>query len=214
VGALLTLTPYRISINSNLLAENAEKLLAHAGSPQSLAEFLNWSSPPEILTAGFPPQPDARRLLVLMKENKLRRRLKARRQARGYADLVQPRAGFKGWWQRRVNDPKELKLACGGEVMEFLRHSPRLALLAALHDTLLAYVSAAEPRRVELTEVYTAVNPLTLMVASDDLAAASRLVVRAMSVPLAKVAPSFIIENIHGHVFGYEPKRNFAHYFA
>ncbi|MDR0533824.1 MAG: hypothetical protein LBH01_07710 [Verrucomicrobiales bacterium] len=214
MAMLLTLTPHRVSINPNLLAGSAEELLSHAASPQSLAEFLNWSSPPEILTAGFAPQKDAKKLLLLMRENKLRKQLKAKRVAKGYADFIQPRKGFKGWWQKKFNDPKELQLACGYQVLDFLRESPRLQLLAALHDTLLAYVSGAEPRRVELSEIYTNINPLASMVANDDLAAADRLVVKALSAPLSKVSPAFIIENLHGHVFDYDQKRSFAHYFA
>jgi hypothetical protein len=211
---LLTLTPHRVSINPNLLAGSAGELLSHATTPQSLAEFLNWTSPPEILSAGFAPQKDAKKLLLMMKENKQRKQLKTKRVAKGYADFIQPRKGFKGWWQRKFDDPKELRLACGYQVLDFLKNSPRLALLAALHDTLLAYVAGAEPRRVELSEIYTSINPLALMVANDDLVSADRLVVKALSVPLAKVAPAFIIENLYSHVFDYDQKRSFAHYFA
>jgi hypothetical protein len=177
VGALLTLTPYRISINPNLLTSSVDELLAHSGSPQALAEFLNWSSPPEILSAGFPPQKDARKLLLMMKENKLRKQLKAKRSAKGYRDFIQPRKSFKGWWQRKFNDPKEISLACGYQILNFLKNSPRLSLLA--------YVSAA-----------------------------NRLVAKALSVPPAKVSPAFIIENLYGHVFKYDQKHSFAHYFA
>ena len=213
VGTLLTLTPYRVSINTSLLTSSTEELLAHAAAPQTLAEFLNHSAPPEILSAGFPPQKDARQLIQLIKENKQRRQRKARRLAHGFKDFTQPRKGFKGWWQRKFNDPKELSLAGGYQVLEFLKNSPRFSLLAALHDTLLAYVTAAEPRRVELAEIYNNINPITLMIANDDLAAADRLA-KALSSPLSKLAPTVIIDNIYGHVFDYDRKRNFAHYFV
>ena len=210
---LLNLHSYRVAINPLVLTSSAEELLSHAGSIQALKAHLNWDPEPEILSTGFAPQRDVRKLISLMKENKLRRQMKEKRLAKGYEDFTGPRKGFKGWWQKKFKDPKELQLAGGFEVLSWLRHSTRLTLLASLHDSLLAYVSAAEPRKVDIDESSHYINPLVEMVMKDNMEAAE-CVVKALSLPLAKVPADFIISGIAGYVLGYDRKKSLAYYLA
>ncbi|MDD5262556.1 MAG: hypothetical protein PHD76_11990 [Methylacidiphilales bacterium] len=210
---LLNLNPYRVSINPSVLVSSAEEMLAHAGSVQSLRNYLNWDPEPEVLTTGFPAQKDARKLIQLVKDYKLRRQLKEKRLARGFEDFIEPRNGLKGWWQKKFCDPKELKLSGGHEILEFLRHSHRLMLLASLHDALLSHVSAAEPRIIEIEESSNYINPLMEMTAKSDMAAAERAV-KALSAPLGKVEPDFLIYGVAGYVLGYDRKKSVAYYLA
>jgi len=210
---LLNLNPYRVSINPSVLVSSAEELLSHAGSVQSLKKHLNWDPEPEVLVSGFPPQRDARRLITLMKENKQRLQLKVKRHGRGFNDFATPREGFKGWWQKKFNDPKELKLAAGYDVLNFLRHSARLMLLASLHDALLPHLSSAEPRKVEIEEAVGYGNPLIEMVTGNNYVEAEK-VVKALSLPLNKVSPDFIISGVTGYVMNYDRKKSLTYYLA
>ena len=210
---LLNLNPHRVSINPSVLVSSAEELLSHAGTIMSLKKHLNWDPEPEVLVSGFPPQRDAKRLIVLMKEDKQRRLLKEKRLARGFEDFATPRTGFKGWCQKKFHDPKELRLASGYDVFNFLRHSARLMLLASLHDALLSHVSSAEPRRVEIEESAGFSTPLVDMITGNNFAQAEKMV-KALNSPLAKVSPDFIINGITGYVMNYDRKKSMTYYLA
>jgi len=208
---LLSLNPYRASINPSILVSSAEELLAHAGSVESLKDYLRWEPVPEVLQQGFAGQKDAVKLLNLIKGNRKRRQLKERRLARGYANFIEPRKGIKGWWQKKFYDGKELTLPNGFDIMDWLHRSPRYLLLSSLHDVLISFVSSAEPRRVELEDICNCSNPVVNMIEQNDLASAERLV-KAMTVPLAKVPPDFLVECLSGYVVNYDRKKTLAYY--
>ncbi|MGF1678160.1 MAG: hypothetical protein ACFCUX_03080 [Candidatus Methylacidiphilales bacterium] len=209
----LSLSAYRIPINSTVLHKTAEELLAQSNRKESMLEFLGWEELPYELAQGFEPQKNSRELLRLIKESQKRKVIKSKRLQSGYMDLVSPRKGIKGWLQKKFRDEKENALPLGYDIFIWLRQSPRLALLKALHDSLLVFCSSAEPRKVELNEVTEYQNSFCPIVSRLHLEKAME-VQKALSCPLKSVAPDFLIQSCSGYVVKYDTQKGIAYYFG
>lgn len=209
----LSLVPYRIPINSSLLQKTSEEMLAQAGKVETLVDYLGWEEMPDDLAQGFFPQKNSKEFIRLLKESQKRKGLKEKRIKVGFHDLITPRKGIKGWVQKKLRDPKEASLPLGYDVYAWLRESPRLALLTALHDALLGYCSSAEPRKVELEEVTEYRNPFCPVITKLDHETASDIH-KAFTSPLKSLDPAFLIEYCPGYVVKYDTQKGVAYYFG
>jgi hypothetical protein len=208
---LLKLNPYRIAINPSILHSTAEDILSKADKIENLQAHLNWNPAPDILTKGFAPMKDSKKLLSYLKESKARRMLKEKRVAKGFHDFISPRKGLKGWWQKTWADGKEQRLLPTHEALAWLRLSPRYLLLVSLHDLLISYVSTSEPRRIDLKESTTYYSPIVQIILKNDLAGAEKIHT-ALSAPLSKVSPDSLIDYFSGYVLHYDRKKSSAFY--
>lgn len=208
---LLKLNPHRIAINPSILHTTIEDILSKADKLETLKEHLGWEPVPDILTYGFAPMKDSKKLLTFLKESTTRRALKQKRIAKGYPDLISPRKGLKGWLQKTFSDGKEQKLSTAFDALAWLRQSHRYLLLVSLHDTLISHVSTSEPRRIDLKEGTLYCNPIAQALFRND-AASLELVRTALAAPLHKVVPETLIEYFSGYVLHYDRKKSSAFY--
>lgn len=210
---LLSLNPYRISINSSLLESTAEEILSKADKTENLAGHLGWDPATEILVKGFAPFKESKQLSSFAKAQQSRRNLKAKRQAKGFQNFLVPRKGIAGWMQKSFSDPKELKLSTASDALAWLKLSPRYLLLVSLHDALISYISTAEPRRIELKESSGFINPVLLALYKNDKPVLSQIQ-KALSEPLKKVLPETLITCFSGYVLNYDKKKSTAYYLS
>jgi len=208
---LLKLNPYRIAINPSILHTTIEEILSKADKLENLKEHLGWDPTPDILTHGFAPMKDSKKLLSFLNENNSRRSLKEKRVARGYKDLVAPRKGLKGWFQKTFSDGKEQNLPTAYDALAWLRQSHRYLLLVSLHDTLVGYASTSEPRRIDLKESTMYYSPIVQALYRNDSAALEKIRA-ALAAPLNKVVPDTLIEYFTGYVLHYDRKKSSAFY--
>jgi len=209
----LSLVPYRIPINSSLLMKTTGEMLEQSVKIEKVSEFLGWEEVPEDLAAGFAPQKNGKELVKMLKQNQKRKDIKAKRVKAGFADLIVPRKGIGGWFQKKFRDPKEAKLPVGYDLFVWLQQSPRLALLTSMHDALLGFCSSAEPRRVEIDELTDYQNPLSHIVCRGNQEELEKLQ-KALSSPLKAVNPHFVIDSCPGYVTKYDLKKGVAYYYG
>jgi len=67
----LSLSAYRIPINTTILENSAQELIAAATDAKSLAAFLQWDPHLEVLKAGIPPFRQAKELAKKVKETSI-----------------------------------------------------------------------------------------------------------------------------------------------
>lgn len=209
----LSLRFYRVSLNVPEMPGHAQALLGSATSPEALAQSLGWEGTvdPAYLQSAFAPHKQARDFLDLWKLHHRQRRMRTERITRGYPDLIAPRTGIKGWFQKR-RDKRELTLPITADLTDWLLNCPRYTLLNSLHDALLGPSSVAEPREIKFDEIAALPHPVIDMITGSDEKAVKAMV-EALSAPLTKIDPSFLIEKLAGYVH-YLPKRGFAYYYA
>ncbi|MEM9398603.1 MAG: hypothetical protein AAF984_00190 [Verrucomicrobiota bacterium] len=209
----LSLQAYRVAINTSIIGDATEELIQEASTPEGLTKVLGYEGDvmPEEYRMGLNPQKNTGKLPSYLKEGVKRNKLRAGRIKRGFKDFNE-RKGIKGWIQKTFFDKKELSCVTEYEVFHWLHHSPRYNLLTTLHDLILNKVSTGEPREISLDEITSFPNPATTMVAHNDLAFAKKLST-ALSTPMAKLSPDFLIEGLSGYVH-YQRVRGFAYYYT
>jgi transposase len=150
----------------------------------------------------------------MIKDNALRRQLKEQRIARGYPTLVSPRTGLKGWVQKKFRDPKEQRLPITLDILAWLKELPRLQLLVAIHDGILAQVSSAEPRPVGADQQMNQfINPLAEMIRDNDASRIER-VRQALAEPLPSIPAATVVDELAGYVISYDRNRGVAYYYG
>ncbi len=205
---------YRVPINASLLEQSAAQVLAESGDAESLRLALGWTADQlPFLEAGLKPDPGARRVGEVMRDQSARIKLRDARRARGFHDFISPRKGIKGWWQRRFCDPKELRLAIGFDLLEYLQRSTRYQLIVAVHDALLSMVSSAEPQRVADDDLEDVPHPLSLMLQARDMNAAG-ILQHALSGPFSSIPPAFLVDGVGGFIIQYDRTRGLACYYG
>lgn len=210
---LLSLNPYKISINPALLDSTIEEFLAKADKPDELAAHLGWDPATDILVQGFAPLKDSKRLSAFAQAQLTRRSLKAKRQAKGFPDFIAPRKGLAGWMQKTFSDSKELKLSTAHDALAWLKLSPRYHLLVSLHDALISYISTSEPRRIEIKESSGFMNPVLMALYKNDKTDLIQIQ-KALSEPLKKVSPETLVNCFSGYVLNYDKKKSTAYYLS
>jgi hypothetical protein len=210
-----SLNAYRVPINVSILDETVEKILQAGRNPDELLEALGWGKEHrDFVQAGLAPAKDHKKLVQMIKDNALRRQLKEQRIARGYPTLVSPRTGLKGWVQRKFRDPKEQRLPITLDILAWLKEQPRLQLLVAIHDGILAQVSSAEPRRVKVDHhMNEFINPLAEMIRDNDAARIER-VRQALAEPLPSIPAATVVDDLAGYVISYNRNHGVAYYYA
>ncbi len=209
----LSLSAYRIPINTTILEKTAEELIGAAGDVKALSTFLQWDPGLELFKSGYSPFRQARELGKMVDLNRKRRSLKYDRIEKGYSKLFGPRKGLKGWVQKKWRDPAEIKLPIEAEIYEWITALPRYALLVSLHDALLAYCSSAEPRVMSVENVTEFADPLTVAIYHDDKEKLD-LIQRALSTPLKSFDPGWLIEFFPGYVLSYDRATSMAYYYG
>ena len=209
------LNAYRVPINVSILDGTAEKILKEGRNPDELLDALGWGNEHrEFVKAGLAPVREHKKLGQMIKDNALRRQMKQERIARGYPTLVSPRTGWKGWVQKKFRDPKEQRLPITLDILVWLRELPRLQLLVAIHDGILAQVSSAEPRRVGLDhQMNEFVNPLAEMIRDSDGARIERLR-QALASPLPSIPATTVVDDLAGYVISYDRNHGVAYYYG
>jgi hypothetical protein len=206
---------YRVPINVSILDGTAQKIIQESKKTESLLDALGWGNEhAEFLKAGTAPVKDGRKLVGMIRDYALRKKLKEERIARGYPTLVSPRKGLKGWVQKKFRDPKENKLPITLDILTWLKNLPRYQLLVAIHDAMLAQVSSAEPRPVgqdhQLSEF---VHPVAEMIRSNDVVMAERLRL-ALTSPLGSLTPQNLVDDVSGYVVSYDRNHGVAYYYG
>jgi hypothetical protein len=209
----LSLSAYRIPINTTILENTAEEMVKASTDVQSLATFLNWEPDLDIFKTGFPPCKNARELTKKVNLNSKRQQIKRDRIEKGYSKLYGPRRGIKGWVQKTFRDPAEKKLPYEAEIYEWITAIPRYALLVSLHDSLLAYCSSAEPRVMSAENISEFSDPITSAV-SQNLEEKLEAVQMALSSPLKSFDPGWIIDFFPGYVLSYDRSTSMAYYYG
>jgi hypothetical protein len=209
------LNAYRVPINVSILDETAERILKTGRNPDELLEALGWGKEHrDFVQAGLAPTKDHKKLVQMIKDNALRRQLKEQRIARGYPTLVSPRTGLKGWVQKKFRDPKEQRLPITLDILAWLKELPRLQLLVAIHDGILAQVSSAEPRPVGADQQMNQfINPLAEMIRDNDASRIER-VRQALAEPLPSIPAATVVDELAGYVISYDRNRGLAYYYG
>ncbi|MEO0453087.1 MAG: hypothetical protein AAFY98_02975 [Verrucomicrobiota bacterium] len=213
LNKFLALVPYRIPINITILQNTARDMLREAKDVESLAQFLGWEADTDVLVEGFAPVKNAKHLGKLVKENRERTILKARRVAKGFTKMSTPRTGLKGWFQKKFHDPKEMKLPVTEDIYSWVAALPRYALLVSMHDALLAYCSSAEPRRMDVEEMTEFTDPLANAITRHLQGEVDRFQT-ALNQPLKNIDPSVLIAHFPGYVLKFEQDNSIAYYYG
>jgi hypothetical protein len=209
----LSLSAYRIPINTTILENTAQDIIQESTNLKSLAAFLQWDPSLDILQSGFSPFRQARELGKKAKLNRKRQDLKRERIRNGFSKLYGPRKGIKGWIQKTWRDPKEKKLPYEAEIYEWVTAVPRYALLVSLHDALLAYCSSAEPRVMSAENVSEFADPLTVAI-NQYHEEKLETIQLALSTPLKSFDPGWIIDFFPGYVLSYDRTTSMAYYYG
>lgn len=209
----LSLSAYRIPINTTILENSAQEMIQAAGDVKSLSGFLQWDPSLDLFTQGFPPFRQARELGKKVKLNIQRKHLKEERIKRGYSKLYSSRKGIKGWIQKKWRDPAEIKLPYEAQIYEWLTEIPRYALLVSLHDALLAYCSSAEPRVMSVENVTEFADPLTQAIHPGQ-EEKLEMIQLALSTPLKSFDPGWLIDFFPGYVLKYDRTTSMAYYYG
>lgn len=209
----LSLQPYRVSMNSSILIETAKDALKKAASEEGLKTLLGYDEEASAdVKEGLQPQRGTNHFVEMIKQNKKRSDLKAKRLKRGYPDFRLKRSGITGFIQKTFFDLKELQMPIEYEIISWLDTSPRYNLLVSIHDAILQTVSSGEPKQVEFSEINSYPNPVAQTIWQSDVERAARIA-KALNSPIQRVSPETLIEDFVGYVV-YHRRRGIAYYFA